>query len=61
MTDGPDATAIFDGMLKPAIDDDSRPFWEACDRGELRIQRCAACWAASAWSRTSPPRSPAAG
>ena len=25
------------------------------------IQRCAACWAASAWSRTSPPRSPAAG
>ena len=50
MTDAAEA-GPFDGMLKPAIDDDSRPFWEACDRGELRIQRCAACGV-----RRMPPR-----
>jgi uncharacterized OB-fold protein len=27
----------------PLPDDVSRPFWEGCARGELRIQRCAAC------------------
>ncbi|MGQ7279553.1 Zn-ribbon domain-containing OB-fold protein [Brevibacillus thermoruber] len=28
---------------KPQIDNDSRPFWEAAQRGELLIQRCEAC------------------
>ena len=27
----------------PLPDEDSRPFWEACRRGELRMQRCARC------------------
>ncbi|TMC03199.1 MAG: hypothetical protein E6J41_28245 [Chloroflexi bacterium] len=28
---------------RPAISDDTRFFWEGVERGELRIQRCAAC------------------
>lgn len=27
----------------PALDSESRPFWEACARHELRIQRCRSC------------------
>jgi len=33
------------GMPLPAITDDTRPFWEACRREELVIQRCTACTA----------------
>lgn len=29
----------------PLPDDDTRPFWEACRRHELRMQRCTACGA----------------
>lgn len=28
---------------KPGISDDTRFFWEGCDAGELRIQRCKSC------------------
>jgi uncharacterized OB-fold protein len=31
------------GMPLPAITDDTRPFWDACRRRELIIQRCTAC------------------
>lgn len=27
----------------PTLSDENRPFWEACARGELRLQRCDAC------------------
>jgi len=27
----------------PILSDENRPFWEACARGELRLQRCDAC------------------
>jgi uncharacterized protein len=27
----------------PAITDDTRPFWDACRRRELRVQRCTSC------------------
>ena len=27
----------------PLPDEDSRPFWEGCRRGELLMQRCASC------------------
>lgn len=27
----------------PRISHDSRPFWDACAAGELRVQRCGAC------------------
>ncbi len=27
----------------PVPDDETRPFWEFCARGELRVQRCAGC------------------
>jgi len=30
-------------MPLPAITDDTRPFWDACRRRELAIQRCASC------------------
>ena len=30
-------------MPLPAITDDTRPFWDACRRHELVIQRCAQC------------------
>lgn len=39
------------GILLPAIDDDSRGFWQGCAAGELRVQRCGACGA-----RRFPPR-----
>jgi uncharacterized OB-fold protein len=32
-------------MPPPAVTDDSRPFWDACRRRELVIQRCEACGA----------------
>ncbi len=32
-----------DGRPLPAVDEESRGFWEACARHELRLQRCAAC------------------
>ena len=31
------------GMPVPAVTDDTRPFWDACRRRELVIQRCTAC------------------
>jgi len=39
------------GMLLPELDDDSAPFWQACGRGELSVQRCSACG-----HRRFPPR-----
>jgi hypothetical protein len=30
-------------MPPPAVTDDTRPFWEACRRGELVAQRCTHC------------------
>lgn len=27
----------------PTLDDLNRPFWEACQKGELLLQKCAAC------------------
>ncbi len=33
---------ITDAPL-PTFDDRSTPFWEACNEGELRIQRCSSC------------------
>jgi uncharacterized OB-fold protein len=32
-------------MPPPAVTDDTRPFWEACRRHELVVQRCEACGA----------------
>lgn len=32
-------------MPLPAITDDTRPFWEACRRRELVVQRCTGCGA----------------
>ena len=32
-------------MPLPSITDDTRPFWEACRRHELVVQRCTACGA----------------
>jgi hypothetical protein len=32
-------------MPLPAITDDTRPFWDACRRHELVVQRCAGCHA----------------
>lgn len=34
---------MIEGQPLPAPDEDSRPFWEGCRRGELLMQRCAAC------------------
>ena len=31
------------GFPLPAMTDDTRPFWEACRRHELVVQRCAGC------------------
>ena len=31
------------GVIPPVVDDDDRFFWEGVHRGELLIQRCAAC------------------
>lgn len=30
-------------LLRPAVTDESRPFWEGTRAGELRMQACAAC------------------
>lgn len=38
-------------LLLPALDDDSRGFWEGCAVGELRVQRCGGCG-----RRRFPPR-----
>ncbi|MDP6451926.1 MAG: OB-fold domain-containing protein [SAR202 cluster bacterium] len=27
----------------PEIDDENRPFWEGCQQGELRLQKCSNC------------------
>lgn len=35
--------AAEDQIPLPAIDGDSRPYWQGTAQGELRIQRCAAC------------------
>lgn len=40
-----------DRYLLPELDDDSRPFWEGCGRGELLVPRCASCG-----RRRFPPR-----
>jgi hypothetical protein len=37
------ATAFPAGMPLPAITDDTRPFWAACRRHQLVVQRCTAC------------------
>lgn len=34
---------MIGGILLPDLDDDSRPFWEGCAVGELRVQACGAC------------------
>jgi len=34
---------MIEGRPLPEPDEDSRPFWEGCRRGELLMQRCAAC------------------
>jgi len=31
------------GLPAPIRDEDTEPFWSACDRGELVAQRCGAC------------------
>lgn len=30
-------------LVAPEVDDLTRPFWAACDRGELSLQRCDRC------------------
>lgn len=37
------AEASIAGIPLPEPDEDTRPFWEGCRRGELLMQRCAAC------------------
>ena len=34
---------VVEGLLLPAPDEDSGPFWEGTLLGELRMQACAAC------------------
>ena len=34
---------MSDEILLPAIGEDEAPFWEACRKDELRIQRCSSC------------------
>jgi uncharacterized protein len=34
---------VSDELLLPQPDEDTEPFWTWCARGELRVQRCAAC------------------
>jgi uncharacterized OB-fold protein len=34
---------VISGAPLPAFDDNSTPFWEACNDGELRIQQCSRC------------------
>jgi uncharacterized OB-fold protein len=35
-------TARYEKPL-PQIDDENRPFWEGCQQGELRVQKCTDC------------------
>jgi uncharacterized OB-fold protein len=35
-------TARYEKPL-PQIDDENRPFWEGCQQGELRVQKCTNC------------------
>jgi uncharacterized OB-fold protein len=44
-------TVTDDGRLLPQPDEESQPFWDGCARGELLVQRCAACG-----RRRIPPR-----
>lgn len=41
-----------DDMPAPAVTEDTRPFWEACRRGVLAIQRCTGC---GAWRHPPSP------
>ncbi|MBI2169422.1 MAG: OB-fold domain-containing protein [Actinobacteria bacterium] len=34
---------MIEGILLPELDDDSRPFWDGCAAGELRVQACGEC------------------
>ena len=34
---------MIEGAPLPAVTEESAPFWEACARGELRIQACSNC------------------
>jgi hypothetical protein len=34
---------MIEGAPIPDIDEQSRPFWDGCAAGELRMQRCASC------------------
>lgn len=50
-------------LLIPPIDEDSRPFFEGCERGELRMQQCASTGRLifpprpmSPWAPHTPPR-----
>lgn len=45
------APVANDQFLLPQPDEDSQPFWDGCARGELLVQRCAACG-----RRRMPPR-----
>ncbi|MAG34080.1 MAG: hypothetical protein CL908_24640 [Deltaproteobacteria bacterium] len=40
-----------EGMPRPTLGDDTRPFWEACRQHRLLVQRCAECGA-----HRSPPK-----
>ena len=40
----------------PRIDEESKGFWEACQRGELYLQRCAACDALRYYPRALCPQ-----
>lgn len=34
---------MIENPLVPERDDDSAPFWEGCEQGELRVQTCGEC------------------
>lgn len=34
---------ILRGLPEPARNEDASAFWDGCDRGELRVQRCIEC------------------
>jgi len=34
---------MIEGLPLPDPDEDSKPFWEGCARGELHMQRCSIC------------------
>ncbi len=39
----------------PTIDQDSAPWWDACERGELLVRRCDACGEAHLYPRLRCP------